>query len=105
MNFKIIQQGKPVVNPNPPCVVAQGEKFIALEIDMRSKWCEVESTCSGSDGSLSLCVGITDRSCHLDDSQEEPWTEIMFPDHNANEWDIFLAACNRYTIRVVLTKR
>jgi hypothetical protein len=105
VKFEIIHQGKPVVNPSEPFIVAQGEGFVAFEIDMRSKWCELDSTCSGLDGNLSLCVGTTDRSCHLDDSQECPWTEILFPDYNCKEWDIFVAECVRYTLRVVLTKK
>jgi len=105
MNFKVIQQGKPAVNTAPPHVTAQGENFIAFEIDMRSKWCEVDSICSDSDGMISVCIGTTDRSCNLNDSRECPWTEIQFPDHNCNEWDIFTAQCSRYTLRVVLIKR
>lgn len=105
MNFKVATQGKPMVNPHPPRIIADSEDFIAFEIDMRSKWCEVYATGAGSDGSISLYVGTTDRSCHLDDSMELPWTEIALPDHNCDEWDIFVTECCRYTLRVVLTKR
>jgi len=105
MNFKVILQGKPLVNHAQPHIAAQGETFIAFEIDMLSKWCEVDSICSDSDGSLSVCVGVTDRSCNIDDSQESPWTEIQFPDHKCDQWGIFMAECCRYTLLVVLTKR
>lgn len=106
MKFKITQQGKPIVSPQAPFIVAQGKKFVALEIDMRSKWCEVDATsAAGINGAIEIHIGTTDRSCFLDDSQECPWTTIQFPNHGCDEWDIFTAECCRYTLRVVLTKR
>lgn len=105
MEFKIVNQGKPRVNCAPALVVASSESIVAFEIDMHSKWCEVDATSSGPNGGLAVHVGTMDRSCHLDETKDLPWTEIEFPDYKCNEWDIFAAECCRYTLRVVLTKR
>jgi hypothetical protein len=105
MRAQILMQGKPRVNLEAGIHFASySPNFIAAEIDMHTKWCNIDMI-GGSEDGLVLGIGLTERSLHMDESAEEGSTIIEFPDHKSPEWDIFAAECNRYTLRVVFLRR
>jgi len=102
-NIGIIRQGAPIVNTNNVDIIRQGAGFIAVEIDMHTKWCFIDSTFSGSEGQLGFSISATDRSCHLqENTDKEDWTEVVIEDFKSSEWAIFTVDCCRYTVRLVL---
>lgn len=105
IRLKIVRQGPPVVNVDNVWIVKHGDGFIAAEIDMRSKWCVIDSTFSGSDGQLGFTIATTEGSCHLkEDATEEGTTAVLLENFNGTEWDIFTVECSRYTIRLTLVR-
>lgn len=105
IRLKIVRQGPPVVNTDAVWIVKQGDGFIAAEIDMRSKWCVIDSTFC-SDGQLGFSISSQERSCHLkEDEDKDGWTEVLLEDFSCKEWDIFTVECSRYTVRLVLVRR
>ena len=106
IRIKIVRQGPPIVNTDAVWIVKQGDGFIAAEIDMRSKWCVVDSTFPGSDGQLGFSISAQERSCHLkEDEDKDGWTEVLLEDFSCEEWDIFTVECSRYTVRLTLVRR
>lgn len=105
MNFKpvkikVFMQGKVVVNSG--IVYKQGKNVVALEIDLKSKYCEVCMITGGSEGQVGLVIGPTPRSLYLNRryKREETWVE--FPEFKG--WNIWAADIARYTLRVCLIK-
>ncbi len=97
---KIEHQGAPIVNTDNVHTVAQSKDIILLEIDMRSKYCEVMMHIHDECPSVLICKG--EHSLHLNDD-EEGTTELELCGYK--EWNIFLAEILRYTLRVCLVKR
>ena len=100
---KVERQGKPIVNVQDD-FVRKTKDFVVAEIDMKSKWCCVEFTSSSWDGRLALGVSTTERSLHLSDKDDDDITIIYFPNYDSRKWNIFVADCCRYTLRVVLER-
>jgi hypothetical protein len=97
---EVVRQGKPVVNADASYIMAAGEDLVAAEIDMHSKYCEVDATCGGE-----LWIGTNENSIHLKDDAAEETTAIRFPEFDPKVWDFFSMGISRYTLRVVLVRR
>jgi len=97
----IRKQGAPVVNGG--YVYRIGRNIVALEIDLKSKYCEVSISFKDSDGTCGLYITTNERSIHLNKkvSREEP-TVLEFPDFIG--WDVFAYGIGRYTLSVCLVK-
>ncbi len=92
IEIKISLQGEPVVNEG--WVKAEGENVIALEIDMETKYCEVDSLVFGGVPGIIIAA-------NSDESLKNP-TWIEFPEYP--EYRIWSAQIFRYTLCVCLIK-
>ena len=95
----VTKQGGPILNKG--YVVAAGENIAAIEIDMRSKRCEVMAESATEDGAPVIWLCGTTR-LHLKKGYEEEQTEVVFPDYKG--WKIFSAYVCRYTFRVCFVR-
>jgi len=97
IKIKINSQGAPVVNN--AVIYYQNNKIVIIEVDMKSKWCQIDYTT----GINSIGIGATDRSCWLDKTKDkESYTEISFPEFK--EYETWTCSLNRYTLRICLVK-
>lgn len=98
----IKHQGAPIINDG--YVREIGKNIVALEIDLRSKYCEVSFSFGGSDGTCGMYVNANERSLHLNEKvkRDEP-TEIEFTDFVG--WDVFACGIGRYTLSVCLIRK
>ncbi len=97
----VTHQGAPIIND---AILYRKSKDIAcIQIDCRSKYCEVDAYFSGSDGECGIYIGANERSLHLknDVDRGDP-TSIMFPDFVG--WNVFATSSGRYTISVCLVR-
>jgi hypothetical protein len=102
VDFKIKKVGAPIVNNG--YIKEVGKNIIAIEFDLKSKWCEVDRFYGGDDKPCGLYIGTNNRSVSLNEKvdKDEP-TVIEFPDFAG--WDIFLTDINRYTLKICLIKK
>lgn len=100
--FTIIQQGAPVINSG--YIVEQSENLIAIEIDMKSKYCEVALfTHKDPENICGLMIGTNEDSLNLkEDAAKDTYTEIEFT--NFKGFRIFAANIGRYMLSVCLIK-
>ncbi len=99
--FRVTAQGAPVLNS--AYIVREAEGIVALEIDLKSKHCEVSavSTCEGKE---SLWIEATEHSLHLHRHRKrDDITAIEFPRWPG--YEIFATYLGRYTLDVCLVKR
>jgi hypothetical protein len=102
-SFKIRHQGGPLVNDNNiACVVAEGDNFVAFEIDMQTKRAIVLGSGCDEDEQPSLHLGIDENSVHFSEGERDQDTEILFK--NYPNYRVFAAEINRYTLKVCLFK-
>ncbi len=105
LSFKIIRQGSPVIKIRRFRILKQVEGILLVELDMVSKWCVIDSTFSGSDGTFGFSVSATERSTNLKKGVDpEDWTEVQIDGLPYPEWGIFSVECSGYTIRLVLNR-
>lgn len=103
MKFKIRYQGAPVVNIDAVSIIHKSKNLVAVELDMRSKWCEIGGT-FGDTNELGFILCATEQSLHLNEEIErDKCTSIIICDYSPKLWDFFCIECNRYTTRIVLT--
>lgn len=95
-------KGAPIINEG--YVREIGKNIVALEIDLKSKYCEVSCSFGGSDGTCGVYVNANKRSLHLNEKvkRDEP-TAIEFTDFVG--WDVFACGIGRYTLSVCLTRK
>ena len=95
-------KGAPIINGG--YVHEIGKNIVALEIDLKSKYCEVSCSFGGSDGTCGVYINANERSLHLNEkvNRDEP-TVIEFTDFVG--WDVFACGIGRYTLRVCLTRK
>ena len=98
--FIITKQGGPILNSGR--VVADGENVVAIEIDMKSKRCEVFAESATEDGAPAIWISGL-NALHLKGGMENDETQVAFPSYKG--WEIFLADIGRYTFRVALVKK
>jgi len=96
---RVLDQGAPVVNCHGVSEIIK-ENIVLLEIDMRSKNCEVKAYANGP----SVFIGSTEYSVDLNENGDpDEWTWVDFPKYNG--WEIFLSDISRYTLRMCLINR
>jgi len=95
----VTRQGGPILNEG--YVVSSGENVVAIEIDMRSKRCEVTAESAAEDGVPIIWLDGT-NALHLKKGHEKEETEVAFPDYKG--WRIFSAHVCRYTFRVCFVR-
>lgn len=104
--LSVVRQGAPIIHPESIFIAKQGDGFIAAEIDMQSKWCEIVSTFTSSDGSFGFNIYAPERSLHLNEEfHKDLDTQVKIDGLNCNDWEIFTIDCTRYTIRLVMIQR
>lgn len=99
---KILHQGAPVING--ASVREISKRIIAIEVDMKSKYCDIDSyEPGGDDEPCGLYIIANKESLNLNKKAKlnEP-TYIQFPQFVG--WSIFSANTSRYTVRVCLIK-
>jgi hypothetical protein len=102
IKLEIPVQGAPIVNYAHVCEV--GENIVAIEIDMMSKYCEVDAFVGGSVGECGIYIGTNSHSLKLNKNvvSSAP-TLVEFPQFNG--WHVFSAHIGRYNVSVCLIKR
>lgn len=101
--LQITKQGKPQINIDYTNIVKSGRGFIAMEIDMKSKWCEISGVMHSSSGLIGISLRPTDRSTNLANCSDDE-TDIEIGGLNG-VWEIFCCNAARYTIYLVIIKR
>lgn len=100
-NLKIAFQGGPVVND--AVIIACGEHIAAVEVDLKSKFCEVAYQMQTKDGYPALAVCGTYCSLYLGKDNPNAQTEIVFEDFAG--WDFYCVELARYTLKVCFYKK
>ena len=97
IDLHVRHKGAPIVNHG--FLLRNTPKLVALEIDLKSKYCEVVCTTGGDGEAPGLHIGATNRSLNLNKKvkRDEP-TAIDFKGYDG--WDIFAADIFSYTLRV-----
>jgi hypothetical protein len=95
----VTKQGGPILNEGYVC--AAGDNIAAIEIDMKSKRCEVMAESSTEDGAPVIWLDGT-NALHLKKGHEKEETEVAFPDYRG--WRIFSANVCRYTFRLCFVR-
>lgn len=101
IKININHQGAPIVNCG--FIKEASKNIVALEIDLKSKYCEVQSVSGGEGEPCSIFIVATRQSVSLNKNHKkyDP-TEIEFTDFIG--WDIFTCNLTRYTLKVCLIK-
>lgn len=98
--FKIVTQGAPIVNGG--CIIEQGKNIVAIEIDLKSKYCEVDYVFDDDKG-VGIAIGTTEQSIKLKKGiNRDESTQIILPDFIG--WEVFACGMNKYTVKVCLIK-
>lgn len=101
-DFRISRQGAPVVNS--VYLVCQHEDVVVLNIDMKSKYCNV--SCTGSNNHhgqsipLILIGAIEESLCLHKNHERDDFTEITFPAYEG--FAVMATGGGRYDIVVCL---
>ncbi len=98
--FVISLQGAAQANHG---VVYDGE-LIAIYIDLKSKYCKVDTWGSDDDVPMVMILVSEHTPEHhiLMGTQADDFTQIDFPDYRG--WKVMMADCSKYTLRVVLSR-
>ncbi len=101
IEITINKQGATLVNCGN--VLEISENIVALEIDLKSKNCEVISSYYCSDGKRGIILGANENSLHLHENiDRDSLTEIEFPQFK--NWSVFSWNIGRYTLNVCLIR-
>ncbi len=97
----ITSQGAPIVNDVH--LHEDGANLVALEIDMKSKYCTVDMS-SEDEGIPCIHIEANDSSLKLNENFGlTESTGISFPEYKG--WDVYATGAGRYSIRVVLIRK
>ena len=95
-------QGSPLINGG--YVRETGENIVALEIDLKSKYCEISCSFGGSDGTCGVWIEANERSLNLNkEVKRGAPTIIEFTDFSG--WEVFAGNIGRYTLSVCLIRK
>lgn len=105
VKIKIERQGAPMVNTKNAIVQAMGKGIVAIYVDLRSKYCEVDClSTSRNDKYEAILIGATADSTNLKRNvHRDECTKIYLPEYKG--WRIFCCALTRYTLRICLVKK
>ena len=95
--IKIVQQGAPVINS--AWVVYKTDQVIMIEVDLKTKYTRVNSSCSNA-----VFIECTEDSLYMDPEHciaEDTWVE--FPE--AEGYSFFGSSSGRYTLQLTFFKR
>ena len=95
-------QGGPILSDIYGYIETKGKNIVAIEIDLKSKYCDVDYTIHGSDGDCGIGIVATEESLHINKKKKEVATEIYFPEFNG--WYIWATNLSRYTLYVCLVR-
>lgn len=104
VKVKIERQGAPIVNADNAIIMAKGKNVVAICVDLKSKYCEVDALTSSKNGRYeAILIGANDSSINLNKKMDRmDDTKIYFPEYEG--WTIFSHKLTRYTLRVCLLK-
>lgn len=100
-SFTIVEQGAPIVNR--ALIVESVAGIVAIELDLRSKYCEVGQNYD-EDGECGIYIYANENSVSLNEkfSIDNP-TIITFPQYK--KWKVFISGnAGKYTMRLCLLK-
>ena len=102
IHYNIKSEGAPIINEG--YIKEISENIVALEIDLKSKYCKVSCSFGGSDGTCGIYVNADEKSLHLNEKviRDKP-TVIEFTDFVG--WDVFACGISRYTLSVCLIRK
>lgn len=100
--FKIETQGAVVINNG--YVRAKNKDMAALEFDMRSKYAEMILYHSDDAGRPSIMMQAGEDTLHLDTTKPRDMPTVITI-QGFKGWDVYMAECSRYTLRVVLIRK
>lgn len=95
-------QGAPILSDNQGYIVTRGKNIVAIEVDLQSKYCDIDYTISGSDGECGIGIIATKESLYLNEKRKDVCTEIYFPEFSG--WTIWASNLSRYTLYVCFIK-
>ena len=99
--IKILRQG--AVRVNNATIQKEGNGVVAIGIDMKSKWVEIDCTSNNDNGNPTILIGANEDTIGLSYSvaNDQP-TEISLPAYKG--WKIWSINTSRYTIYLCLIK-
>lgn len=105
VKIKIERQGAPLVHTDNAVVEVKAKNIVAICVDLRSKYCEVDClSTSRDDRHEAILIGATADSTNLKKNvPTDEDTKIYFPEYKG--WKIFCCSLTRYTLRVCLIKK
>lgn len=103
VKVKIKKQGAPIVNINHAIAIVKYKNIVAICVDMKSKYCQVDYL--SSDGGYEyIAIGAGSETIKLKEGVDPmECTKIYFPEYRG--WDVFSHTLSRYTLRVCLIKK
>jgi hypothetical protein len=102
VDFKIKKVGAPIINNG--YIKEVGKNIVAIEFDLRSKWCEVDGVYGGDDEPCGIYIAANEKSTNLNENiKREKLTIIEFPDFIG--WDVFMTDINKYTLKICFIKK
>lgn len=108
VKVKIITQGAPVLSKygHRAYVIKKGRNVIALEVNMKSKYCEPGGALGGDGDAPGIGIEATKRSLNLNMNHVHKRvtmdTYISFPEYKG--WDVFTVGNGKYNMKVCLIK-
>jgi hypothetical protein len=97
----ISPQGAPVINA--AYSIIRHKDIVTIELDMKSKYCDIDfSMWSSSDGP-GVCIVANKRSLYLKDRiRRNATTFVTFPEFK--RWSVYAWSGGRYTFCICLTR-
>lgn len=101
--FDVTHQGAPIVNSGH--IIHNKNGVILMEIDFRSKWCDIDALSGGNGEPVGVYVSESERTppSSMNVKKAGEPTKITFSYHK--EYDVFNISLNRYTMKVTMIKR
>jgi hypothetical protein len=101
VKYHIDPQGAPVFNV--AYSIIRHRDIITIEIDMESKYCEIDSTLWSSTDGPGVCIVANERSLRLKEGiDRDAMTVITFPEFK--RWHVYGWSGGRYTFCICLTR-
>lgn len=105
IKIKIQNQGAVLVNTNSAVALSKNKDLVAVIVDFKSKYCEVDAYSSGDKDVCAVLVGANKQSINLHKSKDmEESTKIIFVEYPEKKWKIFSANVSRYTLYICFIK-
>jgi hypothetical protein len=100
VKYAVLEQGSPVISS--AYYIEKKPTIVAIEIDLRSKYCEVSASGSDSSGPF-LAISACKESIKLNELVErDAETIISLPEFVG--WETFSISVARYSVKICLIK-